>query len=387
MTIKYFDCLYVGSVDMDDVGYAGTRVNDRRYSNEVLTGAFDKGERIARAMEASGFDTLWLAEHHFQPEGYECIPNNLMFAVHLSHLTDRLTFGCGFNVTPIWHPLRLAEDYALADILTRGRVRFGVGRGYHTREIEVLGSPLRDQDANRALFEEQVEIILKALGNESFSHHGPQYDIPPRDVPYRGYTVEEISLVPRPRYRPFECWQPIQSATQRALDFMVVNGILGMMGGGSAVTGPTRQMVEAWQDAHTRAGIDTVLGDRLCLGLGIHMADSLEQAKDEIRLSFEENVKMFAPLRLVPALSEQQMTDIDDPRRAVTAKLPTIDSAVRSRGFVCGNADDVIASLKETEEEYPGLERLQITFAVGQHTDETLEQIERFGKEVIPAFR
>ncbi|MET0579453.1 MAG: LLM class flavin-dependent oxidoreductase [Ilumatobacteraceae bacterium] len=387
MTIKYFDCLYVGSVDMDDVGYAGTRVNDRRYSNEVLTGAFDKGERIARAMEASGFDTLWLAEHHFQPEGYECIPNNLMFAVHLSHLTDRLTFGCGFNVTPIWHPLRLAEDYALADILTRGRVRFGVGRGYHTREIEVLGSPLRDQDANRALFEEQVEIILKALGNESFSHHGPQYDIPPRDVPYRGYTVEEISLVPRPRYRPFECWQPIQSATQRALDFMVANGILGMMGGGSAVTGPTRQMVEAWQDAHTRAGIDTVLGDRLCLGLGIHMADSLEQAKDEIRLSFEENVKMFAPLRLVPALSEQQMTDIDDPRRAVTAKLPTIDSAVRSRGFVCGNADDVIASLKETEEEYPGLERLQITFAVGQHTDETLEQIERFGKEVIPAFR
>jgi alkanesulfonate monooxygenase SsuD/methylene tetrahydromethanopterin reductase-like flavin-dependent oxidoreductase (luciferase family) len=386
VTIKYFDCLFVGSVDMDDVGYAGTRINDRRYSAEALARVYDKGEQIARTMEANAFDTLWLAEHHFQPEGYECIPNILMFALHLSHLTERLTYGCGFNITPAWHPLRLAEDYALADILSRGKIRFGVGRGYHTREIEVLGSPLRDQEANRNLFEEQVEVIMKALKNESFSHRGEHYTIPPDDVPYRGYTLEEISLVPRPQFRPFECWQPIQSATPRGLDFMVKHEMFGMMGGGSAVTGPTRRMVEAWQEAHERAGVETELGERLCIGLGIYMADSFDEAKDRIRLHFEENVKMFAPLRLVPALSDQQMIDIDDPAVAPTVKLPTIDNATRSRGFVCGNADDVIASLKETEAEYPGLERIQITFAVGQHTDDTLEQLERFGREVIPAF-
>src|SRR5688572_21125547 len=66
----------------------------------------------------------------------------------------------------MWHPLRLAEDFAVADVLTGGRVTFGVGRGYHTREVETFGSPLLDQDANRELFEEQVGIIFKARSEE-----------------------------------------------------------------------------------------------------------------------------------------------------------------------------------------------------------------------------
>src|SRR5262249_28133853 len=65
------------------------------------------------------------------------------------------------------------------DILTGGRIVFGVGRGYHTREVETFGSPLRDQEANRALFEEQVDIIFKALNNERFSYKGKYYTLPP----------------------------------------------------------------------------------------------------------------------------------------------------------------------------------------------------------------
>jgi len=55
----------------------------------------------------------------------------------------------------MWHPLRLAEDYAVADILTKGRTVFGVGRGYHTREVETFGAPMTNQDANRELFEDR----------------------------------------------------------------------------------------------------------------------------------------------------------------------------------------------------------------------------------------
>jgi len=146
--------------------------------------------------------------------------------VHLAHLTERLRIGCGFNIAPMWHPLRLAEDFAMADILTGGRVTFGVGRGYHTREVETFGSPLLDQPANRELFEEQVEIIFKAFNEESFSHQGKHYTLPP-EVPYRGYTLKELTLVPRPLRRPVECWQPIQGGTQRAMDFMARHGIQG----------------------------------------------------------------------------------------------------------------------------------------------------------------
>ena len=81
----------------------------------------------AKCMDERGYDTFWMAEHHFQPEGTECIPNLLMMAMHLCGVTKNLKIGCGFNIVPMWHPLRLAEDYAMADILTGGRVIFGVG--------------------------------------------------------------------------------------------------------------------------------------------------------------------------------------------------------------------------------------------------------------------
>ena len=170
--ITKFDSLFAGHVDMDNVGYAGIPVNDRRFPNEHLATVFDKAEAMAKLMDQLGYDTFWMAEHHFQREGYECIPNVLMTALHLAHLTKRLRLGCGFNITPMWHPLRLAEDYATADILSGGRITFGVGRGYHTREVETFGSPLLDQAANRELFEEQVDIIFKAFNNEFLCAQG-----------------------------------------------------------------------------------------------------------------------------------------------------------------------------------------------------------------------
>ena len=79
-----------------------------------------------------------------------------MMATHLCGVTRNLRIGCDFNIVPMRHPLRLAEDYAMADILTGGRVIFGVGRGYHTREVETFGAPLIDRNANREMFEECV---------------------------------------------------------------------------------------------------------------------------------------------------------------------------------------------------------------------------------------
>src|SRR5579862_7169928 len=230
--ITKFDSLYAGHVDLDNIGYAGTPINDRLYPNEHLATALEKAQSMAVLMDRHGYNAFWMAEHHFQREGTECIPNVLMMALHLTHVTNNLKIGCGFNIAPMWHPLRLAEDYAMADILTQGRTVFGVGRGYHTREVETLGGPLLDQNANREIFEEAVEIMLKAFNNERFSHHGKYYTLPP-NVPYRGYELKELTLVPRPIHRPVECWQPIVSASPRALDFMVRHDIKGAVGGGA----------------------------------------------------------------------------------------------------------------------------------------------------------
>jgi alkanesulfonate monooxygenase SsuD/methylene tetrahydromethanopterin reductase-like flavin-dependent oxidoreductase (luciferase family) len=122
--ISKFSTVYAGHVDLGDMGQAATPANERRYSNAHLASVFDKTEAIARCMDEHGYHILWLAEHHFQHEGYECIPNILMEAVHLAYVTRHLRIGCGFNITPMWHPLRLAEDFATADILTGGRTVF-----------------------------------------------------------------------------------------------------------------------------------------------------------------------------------------------------------------------------------------------------------------------
>ncbi len=385
--ITKFDSLYAGHVDMTDIGYGGTAVNDRIFDNEHLMTVYSKAEAIAKTLDENGFDTMWMAEHHFQPEGYECIPNLIMLNVHLAHLTKNIKFGCGFNIAPMWHPLRLAEDFATADILTKGRVIFGVGRGYHTREVETFGSPLTDQDANREKFEEAVDIIFKAFNNESFSHQGKYYTLPP-EVPYRGYTLKELTLVPRPKTLPVECWQPIQGGTQRALDFMVKHGIKGILGGGVAEGGAMDSVIYGYRDAMVRAGkTDAQPGEGLSIGFHYHLAPTVEQAMDEAQGFYEENLKMFGPLRLHRALSDEQIEIISDPRRAPTAGLPSIQSAVETGAFLAGPPDRIIEQLKAVEKEYPGLERIGVSHPVGTPQSVITEQLEWFAKEVMPAFK
>ena len=383
--ITKFDSLFAGHVDMDNVGYGGIPVNDRRFPNEHLATVFDKAQAMAQLMDRLGYDTFWMAEHHFQREGYECIPNVLMMALHLAHMTRRIRIGCGFNITPMWHPLRLAEDYATADILSGGRITFGVGRGYHTREVETFGAPLLDQPANRELFEEQVEIIFKAFNNDSFSHKGKHYTLPPR-VPYRGYTLEELTVVPRPLRLPVECWQPIQGGTERALDFMAKHGIQGLIGGGSAEGGAMHKVVLAWQQAHARIGKHLELGERLCFGFHFYIADSREQGIREAGKYYEENMKMFGELRLVRALSDEQIETMRDAKRAPHAKLPRIEDAIAAGGVLCGSPAQIVEHLKALERRYPGLDRVSVSLSVGVPKAVALEQLERFGKEVMPAF-
>jgi alkanesulfonate monooxygenase SsuD/methylene tetrahydromethanopterin reductase-like flavin-dependent oxidoreductase (luciferase family) len=383
--LKYFSTLYAGHVDMDDRGQYATPVNERLYSNEHLVTAFEKAEAMARLLDELGYDTFWIAEHHFQREGYECIPNLLLFYVHLAQVTKRLKFGCGFNITPMWHPLRLAEDFAVADILTNGRVIFGVGRGYHTREVETFGAPMLDQEANRELFEEQVDLIFKAFNEESLSFQGKYYTIPPT-VPYRGYELQELTLVPRPLRRPVECWQPIVSASARGLDFMIKHRIKGIIGGGSALM--AEAPVYAYREAAQRAGLDLKLGEDLSLGVSCHLADTREKAIREATPFYEEYVKMFGPLGFVRGLTPAQIDAIGRRGGWTEAQIPTLEDAVKAGSWYCGPPEGFVAYLQALEDKYPGLEYINVGSAsVGVPKSVILEQLSWIAKEVMPAFR
>ncbi len=386
--IKRFGSLYAGHVEFADghCGFDTPAVNGRFLSDDELAAPLATSIELAHTLEDLGFDTLWFAEHHFQREGYECLSNLLMLGVHIVQETERIRIGCAFNVPPMWHPLRLAEDYAMADHLSDGRIRFGVGRGYHSREVEVFGAPLLDQEANRELFEEQLEIIFKAFNNRSFSYHGKYYDVPPK-VPYRGYELEEITLVPRPKHLPVECWQPIVSASARGLDFMAKHGIKGIMGGGAGPGGANPEVVKAFQEAQARAGNETELGENLIVGLDIHIGETREKAIAQVRPYFEENAKMFAPLGFVPGLTREQIVGFENPTEELFQEFPAIEDLVDQGFYQFGSPQQLIDELCALQETYPGLEEVNVQSLVSAPKAMMLEQFQRFAEEVIPAVR
>ena len=377
--IKHFSVLYVGNIDLEDVGLDGTPADDRRYANDRLVQAYDTASRAAKLMDDHGYYALWMAEHHFQREGYECIPNIILLGTHLASQTKRLKFGCAFNISPMWHPLRLAEDYALADVLTNGRIIFGVGRGYHSREVETFGAPVIDNDANRELFEEQMEVIRKAFNEDSFSHKGKHYTIP-AEVPYRGYDLSEITLVPRPLTVPVETWQPIVSG--RSIEFTARNGFKGVV----ALTGETivEDMFARFRDAAAGHGRDLALGEDLALGIGFYIADTEQDAIERMRPFHDERYKWFAPFGFVRYADEQGRT-WGTP--GAPARVPRVEDGAQQRAWICGPASHMVDYLREVERKYPGLEHIILHWPEGMPSDESLEQLRIFAEQVMPAFQ
>jgi alkanesulfonate monooxygenase SsuD/methylene tetrahydromethanopterin reductase-like flavin-dependent oxidoreductase (luciferase family) len=376
--IKRFSVLYVGQLDFENVGADGTPADERRYTNQQLIQPYYNSVELAKHMDELGYYCLWTAEHHFQHEGYEVFPNLTLLGVHLAGVTKRLKFGAGFNIVPMWHPLRLAEDFAMADVLTGGRLIFGVGRGYHSREVETFGSPVIDNDANRELFLEQMEVILKAFNEDSFSHKGKYYTIP-ADVPYRGYQLEDITLVPRPVNRPVEIWQPIASG--RTLEYIASLGIKAMV----ALTGEVlvEQLFRSYHEMAQKAGRDLVLGQDMGLGVGFYIADNQREAIERVRPYHDERYKWFAPFGFV------RYTDSNGRMwgtPGAPSRVPTIEDGVEQKVWICGPPGEFIDFLRGLEQKYPGLEDIIVQWPEGMPWAEFRDQLTLFAREVMPAF-
>jgi alkanesulfonate monooxygenase SsuD/methylene tetrahydromethanopterin reductase-like flavin-dependent oxidoreductase (luciferase family) len=149
--------------------------NQRGLINQVRQGVL--ADRL-------GFAGFSLTEHHFIPEGAEFSPQPLTVEMAIAARTTKIRLFQLANIITQHDPVRLAESAALLDVLSGGRLEFGVGRGYQAREVETLGfrlgSSLGDDVRNRAYFEEALEVILKAWTEPSFSHHGQFFSIPPK---------------------------------------------------------------------------------------------------------------------------------------------------------------------------------------------------------------
>jgi alkanesulfonate monooxygenase SsuD/methylene tetrahydromethanopterin reductase-like flavin-dependent oxidoreductase (luciferase family) len=141
-------------------------------------------ERI-EIMDQTGYDAVWLAEHHFS--GFSVCPSVLMMGTLAAARTRRLRIGTAVTLAPFYHPLRLAEEIALLDILSGGRVNWGAGRGFARVEFAAFGVPPKES-ASR--FHETVEIVMRAWSEERLNFAG------------RHFRFEDVEVLPKPAQRP-----------------------------------------------------------------------------------------------------------------------------------------------------------------------------------------
>ena len=189
--------------------------------------AFNEDFRHFELAEDLGFDSIWIAEHLFSD--YCITTSSQVLASAIARRTSRIRIGTAVTIIPFAHPLRIAADFGLVDVLSNGRLLFGAGRAYQPQEFQSLGISM---DRSRDMFAEGMEIIRKAWTSGTVMHEGDFWTIP-----------NETEVLPKPVQRPHP---PIYMATSSPDSFELAaqNGFHTMIGTSFAY----RVWREAWED-------------------------------------------------------------------------------------------------------------------------------------------
>jgi len=170
--------------------------------------AFDEALAQVSAAEALGFDSVCLAEIHFQ-KGRSVLSSPLVIATAIAARTQRLRIGIAVQILPLAHPLHLAEDVATVDHLSKGRLDFGVGRSGLPEHYEGFNVPHTE---SRERFNETLEILVKAWTEERFTYEGKYFQ-------YRN-----VCVTPKPFQKPHP---PLRVAATTQETYAIV-GRMGM---------------------------------------------------------------------------------------------------------------------------------------------------------------
>jgi alkanesulfonate monooxygenase SsuD/methylene tetrahydromethanopterin reductase-like flavin-dependent oxidoreductase (luciferase family) len=380
---------FFGGVEMDDAGPGLPSPMDRRYTNEQAWDATLKYVNSAIEAERLGFDSFWTTEHHFQYEGYEIIPNGILISTWIAARTNRIRLGAMFNVVPQWNPLRLAEDFATMHNLSGGRGVLGVGRGTVPREILHLNDKgvsigshdnpdkANDDDLNREVFEESMEIIRRAFADETFSFHGKHFQIPVPGIPDRGHTVQSLTMLPRPIY-PYEIWQAVTSPPTLNYVPVVDHGAVFWNQHYSFIKRFWDTYGETWSATHGRT---LAPHEKRMLVVAVRIEDTHEKAWETARPGHDEFWKFLGPY----GWSRGYMGP--DGKPAAPGLIPTLEESVANKTMLVGTPEEVAEGV-QFYKDLLGLENLTIfPHLLGDPYKKADEQMARFMEEVVPMVR
>jgi alkanesulfonate monooxygenase SsuD/methylene tetrahydromethanopterin reductase-like flavin-dependent oxidoreductase (luciferase family) len=354
----------------------------RHFKPEVAVRTYAEHLEAWEELDRLGYDGVGFNEHHTSPYGLMNSPN--LLAAAASQRTKRLRLLIYGNLLPIHEPLRLAEELAMLDCMSNGRIISGFARGI-PREHNVYGVPLAE---SRARFEEAFEIIRRAWTEEAFSYEG------------RFWSYHDVAIWPRPVQQPHPpVWVPVTSSRE-TIEWAARHDIPITPGLGSRSM--REDMIRHYARSLAAHG-HRITPDHLMIGAQVYLADSKAQAVKETgpyhlyfntTLFSHGNVTDAAPLQQAGYLSASSHDYVraENLRTASRARadfrnMTMADVERQAEHMPWGTADEVIERIID-EADHAGANTVNVSLNRGAMPhDMFMNQIRRFAREVLPALQ
>lgn len=381
----------------------------------------DEVRTVVKLADQAGFEVFGTTEHHFHSEGAEASVAPLLLYTDLAARTERIKFAPLGLVLAGWDPIRCAEELAVFDNLTKGRLIAGFARGYQDRWVNVMGQQYHVTGApmdggeidnhNRAVFEEAIDIIRKAWTQDTINHDGKFYKIPypyeegitrwpaaeytrkygaPGEVDEKG-VIRNVCVIPRPYQDPHPPMMQPFGASERTIINCAKNNITPWVLNGD----PTafRGLCKTFQDAAKEAGRNLRYGQGIGAVRSVHFGDTKQEAVDLLaKTNFESFNTVFGSFGFFEAHREPADNEKYplDPYTPLPPEEWTVDRMLRTKYALAGTVDDVkreFESLAKMHEGDGELEWFGWFFDQGlMSLDEQKRQIELFAEHIIPEF-
>ncbi len=324
-------------------------------------------QMIAQAVsgEELGFESIWLAEHHFSRYGLSSSP--LVLGGAIAARTEKIRIGTAVLVPTLHTPVRLAEDTAMLDVISGGRLDVGYGRG--AAEYEYAGYAV-DMSSSQERFQEAIKMVEGLWTTPEYTHQG------------QFFSANKVNLVPQPIQKPHPPVYIGATRTQATLDFVASSGH-------SLCIGVVLDHVDAVALVNRFDALAKSFGqDTPKAGIPFHryfyVAETEEKARQDTKAAIEWVADVGQWRRAFKEGSEVG-GKLADWRKERTSMPPTFDYFVENRAII-GSPEQCIAKIKWLQEE--GIGNFVCNFFFGDLAHEkVMQSMKLFSKEVMPAFR
>jgi alkanesulfonate monooxygenase SsuD/methylene tetrahydromethanopterin reductase-like flavin-dependent oxidoreductase (luciferase family) len=303
-----------------------------------------------RLMDELGYWSVWFAEHHF--DGYSLIPDSLLWCAAAARETKQIRLGSGVVVLPFHHPVRAAEQAAMVDCLSDGRLLLGVGRGYQPHEFAGFGQTLEESQRR---YDQGLEVLVRCLQQDDLSYDADGL-----------WAGEHVTAWPKPVQDPVPMWGAAISEASFERFGRLGWPILAFPS--STPADKLKTQFDLYRKTFTECGHPPE-NMRIAATMFTYVAEDRQEA----HLTFERAMgKYFGHLDTLTSSAESEQRLYD--RLPTTARLS-------------GDPAQVVADLRAIQDSLGITDVLNVTHFAGELTHEqTLRSIELFARDVIPAF-